>query len=233
MTTATKLDKRLTDWWQVYSRMAQEDNALNARMAVTSSRDSASMKALAVITAIFLPGEFIGTLFGMSMFDWLAPSNGEEGAAKAGAVAAGKEEEPDEILSHQFWIYWIISIPLTVFILFVWRAWWVNQDRYFRRHLSQELSEERYWTEDGKPRELEHSAIYDFFLLSSRRDEFRVNVPKKADDERQTTLNGVNKEWGEPLARTQTRASNINTRQRQILNARQQSLQKRSIAIAV
>lgn len=212
--------------------MAQEDNALNARMAVTSSRDSASMKALAVITAIFLPGEFIGTLFGMSMFDWLAPSNGEEGPAKASAAAAGKEEESEKILSRQFWIYWIVSIPLTLFILFVWRAWWVTQDRYFRRHLSQELSEERYWTEDGKPRELEHSAIHDFFLLSSRREEFRVNVPKKADDEGPMTLNGTNKEWGEPLTRTQTRASNM-MRQRQILNARQQSLQKRSVAISV
>lgn len=38
---------------------------LNARMAVASTRDSSSMKALAVITAIFLPGEYIGTLFGM------------------------------------------------------------------------------------------------------------------------------------------------------------------------
>lgn len=42
--------------------MAQEDNVLNARMAVASSRDSSSMKALAVITCIFLPGEFIGEL---------------------------------------------------------------------------------------------------------------------------------------------------------------------------
>ena len=44
--------------------MAQEDNVLNARMAVASTRDGSSMKALAVITAIFLPGEFLGTLFG-------------------------------------------------------------------------------------------------------------------------------------------------------------------------
>lgn len=44
--------------------MAQEDNVLNARMAVASTRDSSSMKALAVITAIFLPGEFLASLFG-------------------------------------------------------------------------------------------------------------------------------------------------------------------------
>lgn len=188
------------------------------------------MKALAVITAIFLPGEFIGTLFGMSMFDWLAPSKDEEEAASAKAGAGvGGEPESDEILSHQFWVYWIISIPLTLFILFIWRAWWVAQDRYFRRHLSEELSEERYWTTDGKPRELEHSAVHDFFLLSSRRDERRVYVSKE-EDSRPITMNGTN-EWGEPLSRTQTRASIM--RQRQILNARQQSLQQRSVAISV
>lgn len=36
---------------------------------------------------------------------------------------------------HSFWIYWTFTIPLTLFIVSLWRAWWVNQDRYFRRHL--------------------------------------------------------------------------------------------------
>lgn len=211
--------------------MAQEDNALNARMAVASSRDSASMKALAVITAIFLPGEFIGTLFGMSMFDWLAPSKDEEEAAAAagGGGAGGGEPESDDILSRNFWVYWIISIPLTLLIILVWRAWWVTQDRYFRRHLSEELSEERFWTSDGKPRELEHNFLHDLFYLSSRRDERRLKQPKK-EENGGPMMNG-DKEWGHPLSRTQTRASNM--RQRQILNARQQSLQKRSMAISI
>lgn len=207
--------------------MAQEDNALNARMAVTSSRDSASMKALAVITAIFLPGEFIGTLFGMSMFDWLAPSKEEEEQGGGGGGGGSDEHESEDVLSRQFWVYWIISIPLTLFILSVWRAWWVTQDRYFRRHLSQELSEERYWTSDGRPRDLEHSFMHDFFYLSSRRDERRLDVSKLEDDQ-PIRMNG-NKEWGEGLTRSQTRMSTM--RQRQILHARQNSLQQRSTAI--
>ncbi|KAL2212271.1 hypothetical protein CC79DRAFT_1329589 [Sarocladium strictum] len=154
----------------IYSKMAQEDNVLNARMAVSSSRDSSSMKALAVITCIFLPGEFIGTLFGMSMFDWLAPSDDESDGAPS-TTRSGEDDHGDDILSRLFWVYWAISIPLTLFIVFVWRAWWVSQDRYFRRHLSQELSEERYWTADGKPRHLDRPFFYDFFYLSARRDE--------------------------------------------------------------
>ncbi|OLN87950.1 hypothetical protein CCHL11_00123 [Colletotrichum chlorophyti] len=158
----------------IYSKMAQEDNVLNARMAVASSRDSSSMKALAVITAIFLPGEFLGTLFGMSMFDWQA--SGEDAADDNLVVSpdpgtSTNPKDPIPVLSHLFWVYWATVIPLTVGILVAWRAWWVNQDRYFRRHLSRELSEERYWTADGKPRELEHSFWWDFFYLSVRRDE--------------------------------------------------------------
>ncbi|KAK1995879.1 hypothetical protein LX36DRAFT_672141 [Colletotrichum falcatum] len=164
----------------IYSKMAQEDNVLNARMAVASSRDSSSMKALAVITAVFLPGEFLGTLFGMSMFDWQASGEDADSTSQnsqSGTAAGPKDPVP--VLSHLFWVYWATVIPLTVAILVAWRAWWVSQDRYFRRHLSRELSEERYWTSDGKPRELEHSFWWDFFYLSVRRDEppARVSDP--------------------------------------------------------
>ncbi|KAI1381606.1 hypothetical protein F4677DRAFT_130821 [Hypoxylon crocopeplum] len=147
----------------IYSKMAQEDNNLNARMAVASTRDSSSMKALAVITALFLPGEYIGTLFGVAMFNW------ETGTAGDPAIS---EDAPDgwphPVVMPSFWIYWAFTIPLTLFIVAGWRAWWVNQDRYFRRHLSTDLSNERYWTTDGRPRDLETTFSQDFFsgLLS-------------------------------------------------------------------
>ncbi|KAI1213664.1 uncharacterized protein F4807DRAFT_408630 [Annulohypoxylon truncatum] len=147
----------------IYSKMAQEDNNLNARMAVASTRDSSSMKALAVITAVFLPGEYIGTLFGVSMFDW------ETGTAGDPAVSNDAPEGwPHPVVMPSFWIYWAFTIPLTLFIVFSWRAWWVNQDRFFRRHLSVDLSNERYWTTDGRPRDLETTFMQDFFsgLLS-------------------------------------------------------------------
>ncbi|KAI0873646.1 hypothetical protein GGS24DRAFT_462454 [Hypoxylon argillaceum] len=146
----------------VYSLMAQEDNNLNARMAVASTRDSSSMKALAVITAIFLPGEFIGTLFGVSMFNWQKGTAGDPAAGKDAA-----DDLPSPTIMPSFWIYWAFTIPLTLVILSAWRGWWVNQDRYFRRHLSNELSSERYWTRDGKPRNLETSFRQDFFALFS------------------------------------------------------------------
>ncbi|KAJ2989893.1 hypothetical protein NUW58_g3236 [Xylaria curta] len=146
----------------IYSKMAQEDNNLNARMAVASTRDSSSMKALAVITAIFLPGEYIGTLFGVSMFNWQKGTAGDPASGKDAA-----DHLPSPTIMPSFWIYWAFTIPLTLFILSGWRGWWVNQDRFFRRHLSNELSNERYWTVDGKPRDLETTFTQDFFSLFS------------------------------------------------------------------
>ncbi|OGM44744.1 hypothetical protein ABOM_007369 [Aspergillus bombycis] len=43
----------------LYSFVAQSDNRLNARLAASTGRDSTSMKILAFITTIFLPGTFI------------------------------------------------------------------------------------------------------------------------------------------------------------------------------
>ncbi|KAF5004409.1 hypothetical protein FDECE_9103 [Fusarium decemcellulare] len=206
----------------IYSKMAQEDNILNARMAVASSRDSSSMKALAVITAIFLPGEFLGTLFGMSMFDWLGPDEEDnDGQGSGGAGEPGKVNR----FGENFWYYWATAIPLTLIILFVWRAWWVTQDRYFRRHLSQELSEERYWTADGKPRQLERSFIWDFFYLSARRDE----RPRATEElaELETIDSGMKNGYEGGVGRT------MSTRQRQILATRKWSLHQRSGAVSV
>lgn len=143
---------------QIYSKLAQEDNSLNARMAVASSRDSSSMKALAVITAVFLPGEFMSSLFGMGIFNWPGNDDSDGGGN-------------DPVVGYDFWWYWATTIPLTIIILVLWRAWWVWQDRYFRKHLSKDLSEERYWTDDRRPRELETSFLYDFLYLSVRKGE--------------------------------------------------------------
>lgn len=148
---------------QIYSKMAQEDNSLNARMAVSSSRDSSSMKALAVITAIFLPGEFMSSLFGMGIFNWQSDDSTEDASDGTGGGSA--------IVSYDFWVYWALTVPLTILILVLWRAWWVGQDRYFRKHLSKDLSEERFWTDDRMPRKLETSFLYDFIYMSVRKGE--------------------------------------------------------------
>jgi glutamate-1-semialdehyde 2,1-aminomutase len=47
----------------LYSYIAQTDNPINAKIAVSSARDSSAMKTLALITTVFLPGAYIAVRF--------------------------------------------------------------------------------------------------------------------------------------------------------------------------
>ncbi|KAI0414723.1 hypothetical protein F5X98DRAFT_348416 [Xylaria grammica] len=77
-------------------------------LAVASKRDSSSMKILAAVTTTFLPGAFVATLFSMDMFNWFAGAD-------------------MPVVSGRFWIYWVITIPLTLVTVGIWLAWefWV------------------------------------------------------------------------------------------------------------
>jgi hypothetical protein len=106
----------------LYSFTSQSDNRINERIALNSGRDSTSMKILALISAFFLPGTFVATLFSMSMFQW-QPSGGADG-----------------VISDKFWIYWAIAIPLTALTVIGWGVWWrweLNQyDKTMVKHVS-------------------------------------------------------------------------------------------------
>ncbi|KAL4903072.1 hypothetical protein BDW74DRAFT_169285 [Aspergillus multicolor] len=96
----------------LYSFVAQTDNRLSARLAATAGRDSTSMKILAFITTIFLPGSYVATLFSMNMFNW----DDGSGSSTADSDAA--------TISPQFWIYWAVAAPLTAITLAGWALWW-------------------------------------------------------------------------------------------------------------
>jgi hypothetical protein len=100
----------------LYNFIAQADNALNAQLAASAGRDSTSMKILAFISALFLPGSFVAGVFSMTMFDWQYSG---DGGAEAGVV------------SNRFWIYWAIAVPLTMITLLGWGFWWrIEMKRY-------------------------------------------------------------------------------------------------------
>ncbi|KIW99935.1 uncharacterized protein Z518_10863 [Rhinocladiella mackenziei CBS 650.93] len=114
-------------------KMAQEDNVSASRMAVSATRDSSSMKVLAVITALFLPGSYIATLSGMSMFDW---QRGGDSSNTTGSNGTSTDARPgDDIVMPYIWIYWVITIILTFIVMISWRIWFTTQDRKFKKEL--------------------------------------------------------------------------------------------------
>ena len=125
------LKERVLSQIQVlYSVSAQTDNRLSARIAVSSGRDSTAMKTLAFITALFLPGTYIATLFSMSMFEWQASPSESPSSSSASST---------DTLSNKFWIYWATTIPLTIAVIIGWRLWWVHEDSVYSAQLAGEV----------------------------------------------------------------------------------------------
>lgn len=64
-------------------------------IALGSRRDRSLVKTIAAVTMSFLPGTFLASCFAISLFNW----DGESG---------------EGVINRQIWIYWAITIPLTI-----------------------------------------------------------------------------------------------------------------------
>ncbi|KAI0166171.1 hypothetical protein GGR57DRAFT_445686 [Xylariaceae sp. FL1272] len=102
----------------LYNIMTQKESKLNLEMAAqqrrlahASKRDSTSMKTLSLLGAVFLPGTFLSSVFSMTFFDFKVAGNSE--------------------VSQELWIYFVITIPLTLAIVL---AWWALDRRREKRY---------------------------------------------------------------------------------------------------
>lgn len=85
--------------------MTQKSNQLSINLASIAQRDNATMKALALIGVLYLPGTFISGIFGMTFFNYNPPGN---------------NDSADWMMSDKFWIYWVITIPVTILTVMLW-----------------------------------------------------------------------------------------------------------------
>jgi hypothetical protein len=69
------------------------------KLAHASKRDSAAMKTISLLGAIFLPGAYLASVFSMTFFNF---------------------QNTGPVISPNFWIYWVITIPLTAGIVAFW-----------------------------------------------------------------------------------------------------------------
>ncbi|KAK4233674.1 hypothetical protein C8A03DRAFT_38605 [Achaetomium macrosporum] len=95
------------------------------RVAEEARRDSASMKTIAVVTLVFLPGTFVAAIFSMSMFQWMPDEDSNDDMAK--------DKDSSRIVSQWFWLYWAITVPLTIGILICWVLWFKRWERKWRQ----------------------------------------------------------------------------------------------------
>ncbi|PLB35121.1 uncharacterized protein BDW47DRAFT_119810 [Aspergillus candidus] len=108
----------LTTLWSLIaqsdSKRSQKANIINREIA-TSSRviakasghDSSAMKALAVLTMVFLPGTTLATVFALPAFDWESHSFWPTARSS-------------------IWIFCALSAILTLLVLYTWRYWFLG-----------------------------------------------------------------------------------------------------------
>jgi hypothetical protein len=96
--------------------------AQQRRLAHASKRDSTAMKTLSLLGAVFLPGTFLASIFSMTFFDF--------------NVNGGSGDSGGPQVSQYLWIYFVVTIPLTLIIVVSW--WWLEKRR-----------EKRYAREDA------------------------------------------------------------------------------------
>ena len=84
------------------------------------------MKTLAAVTVAFLPGTFVAAFFSMPLFEWDAVDDGT-------------------VVSKRFWIYWAVTVPLTILTLVVWVLWTSRQARVHK--VSEKRAREELWVD--------------------------------------------------------------------------------------
>jgi Mg2+ and Co2+ transporter CorA len=74
------------------------------QLSEVSRRDNSNMRSVAVVGLIYLPATFVSGLFGMNFFQFCGGSDNDD---------AWK-------VSEKFWLYWAVTIPLTLATVLVW-----------------------------------------------------------------------------------------------------------------
>jgi hypothetical protein len=98
------------------------------KLAHASKRDSTAMKTISLLGAVFLPGAYLASVFSMSFFNF---------------------QEGERTLSDQFWIYWIVTVPITVIVV---AGWWIWERRRERMYEEEDRDLER--GSEGMEREI-------------------------------------------------------------------------------
>ncbi|KIW63289.1 hypothetical protein, variant [Phialophora macrospora] len=110
------LEKRLKVQLQVIDSTISATDALTMiRLARASRSDSNTMKAITILTMVFLPATFVCSLFSTGFFDFTAAA--DEDGSNLGATHRTMR------IAGQFWIYFAVAVPLTILVLSICAAW--------------------------------------------------------------------------------------------------------------
>lgn len=84
------------------------------------------MKTLAAVTVVFLPGTFVAAFFAMPLFQW-------------------DVDAPSSIVSNRFWIYWAVTVPLTILTVVSWFLW--TRMMSSRHRMQDTMGRKKFWSD--------------------------------------------------------------------------------------
>jgi len=100
--------------------VAQSQNGYMLKLTMSTVDDSATVRVVTLVTLIYLPFSFMASVFGMNFFRMNNSNN--------------------VVISPEFWIYVVISIPITVVTMMCWRWWKWRQDAIREKAVSDAAS---------------------------------------------------------------------------------------------
>ncbi|AEO57656.1 hypothetical protein MYCTH_2304073 [Thermothelomyces thermophilus ATCC 42464] len=125
----------------LYNIIAQKESKLGLqmageqrRLAHAAKRDSTEMKVLSLLGAIFLPATYLASIFGMAFFNFVPDggggnnNNNNNGGPAEGSGDGGSKWNS---VSPLLWIYFAITVPLTVVVVVCWCLWDRRRERRF------------------------------------------------------------------------------------------------------
>lgn len=148
------LPRRIQDARATISNLIlQRNQEMNLEIAESSRRiaeatmsDSASMKTIAILTMVFLPGTAVASFFSMTMFNWQADSG-------------------QALASHYLWVYFLVAVPSTAMVLAVW---WTCTKRRERRLLREDVMELDF---EDSTEAVQHGSVELMDMQDSARDQ--------------------------------------------------------------
>ncbi|KAH7064322.1 hypothetical protein BKA63DRAFT_525191 [Paraphoma chrysanthemicola] len=88
----------------VFNAVTQYNSRISVEIGRAAQSDSAAMKTIAFLTLTFLPATYVCAVFSMSFFNY------------------NPESETWKV-SKEFWLYWVVAIPITVATALTWSFW--------------------------------------------------------------------------------------------------------------
>lgn len=102
--SASNKERLSSEMQYAFNTVTQYDSRVTVEIGRAAQSDSAAMKTISFLTLTFLPATYVCAIFSMSFFNY-SPESGKWS------------------VSSDFWIYWVVAVPITASTAFIWKSW--------------------------------------------------------------------------------------------------------------